>query len=391
MKTTLTRSIHEQLLLPTWVHDRVLSANLRLNNYVVNAVAVQPGLEAVFEVSNENLVALRSDYDQAAKVFSTPFLAYLPTLETVNDWRAFVDGRTPTATMDRLIASLPELSIVERQGLEQENRTYINALYDVLNMSVVAAPLLGISNEVAEFLRSIPQYRLDAAISNLLLPLFKWRFADELFWMETLNKRLSRDLVAHYIMAASPLRLDRIEHSEPWTVFRAERFISDALFEGFLYFGCRAKSVSALFPNSLDDARKAYTRLHGKPSPSGKPPSSLIWYLNSPGRRVESTFQTWLFRSALSCEVSIPESFLATLDVGRAFYGDDSSVPPERALHLARTMSINEDLATRPCRTCGTPYLASNSSEKIELAQSFVCPCCNGSLTSPRSGPRRRS
>lgn len=391
MQTAHSRSIFEQFILPSWVQDRALSANLRISNYVVNAVAVRPALADVFRVSHENLLALRNDQENSTKVFCTPFLAFAPTLSTIADWRSFIEGTMPTVTMDRLQAGLPhDLSVVERLALEHTNRSYITALYDMLNMSVLAAPLLGVSNELAAYLRSVPQHEMDVAISDRLVPLFQWRFADEMFWLETHAGRLSRELIAHYLMESSPLRTDRLPHSGPWGKFRLETFVRDALFEAFLYFSCRAKSVASLFNTSVDTAREAYRRIHGKPSPSGQPPSSLTWFIETAPRRVQSTFQMWLFRSAIACDVSTPESFVAAMDINRAFFADDCKVPPERSMHLARSMSMNEELAVWPCRKCGTPYLASNSSDRIELSQSFTCPCCNGTLTATRGGNRRR-
>ncbi|CAM3370816.1 MULTISPECIES: FlhC family transcriptional regulator [Cupriavidus] len=390
MQTTPTRSIYEQFVLPAWVRDRVLAANLRINNYVLNAVTVHPTLESIFRVSSENLRSLRDDLYQSAKILGTPFLAYAPTLTTIDDWRSFIEGRMPTATMERLKTGLPRnLSVVDRLALEHTNRAYINAMYDLLNMSVLAAPLIGISNELAAYMRSVPQHELDVAITERLVPLFHWRFADEMFWLESHSGRLSREMISHYLMETSPLRTDRLAHSGVWGNFRLETFVRDALSEAFLALSCRAMSVSSLFNITIETTRKTYQRLHGKPSPPGQPPSSLMWYLDSAQRRVQSTFQIWLFRSAIACDVSTPESFVATLDIHRAFFSDDCKVPPERSLHLARSMSMHEELAVWPCRKCGTPYLASNSSAKIELSQSFLCPCCNGSLTASRG--RRRN
>ncbi|MCA3234938.1 MAG: hypothetical protein INH06_21960 [Cupriavidus sp.] len=391
MQTNPSRSIFEQFILPSWVQDRALSANLRISNYVVNAVAVRPELERVFRVTHSDLFSLRSDQTHSNKVFCTPFLAFAPALSSVADWRSFIEGGIPTITMERLQASLPaDLSIVERLALEHTNRSYITALYDMLNMSVLAAPLVGISNELAAYLRSVPQHEMDVAISERLVPLFHWRFADEMFWLETHAGRLTRELIAHFLMESSPMRTDKLPHSEPWGKFRLENFVRDALFEAFLYFGCRAKSVSSLFNTSLEVARDEYRRIHGRSSPSGQPPSSLTWFIETPPRRVQSTFQMWLFRSAIARDVSTPESFVAAIDINRTFFADDCKVPPERSMHLARSMAMSEELAVWPCRKCGTPYLASNSSDKIELLHSFTCPCCNGTLTATRGGNRRR-
>lgn len=105
MQTNPSRSIFEQFILPSWVQDRALSANLRISNYVVNAVAVRPELERVFRVTHSDLFSLRSDQTHSNKVFCTPFLAFAPALSSVADWRSFIEGGIPTITM-RITATL---------------------------------------------------------------------------------------------------------------------------------------------------------------------------------------------------------------------------------------------------------------------------------------------
>ncbi|SPK77431.1 conserved protein of unknown function (plasmid) [Cupriavidus taiwanensis] len=389
MKQRQTEVLSDQFLLPNWVLDRIMSANFRLTTYMVNSLAVTKDLAAVFDTEHEDIAKLRDDYETASLIFGTPFVTFLPTLPSAEDWRCYIQGRTPTAPLSKLEGMMPALTLVQSMQLEQANRAYITALYDVLNMSVLAAPLLGMSVELAEYLRSVPQHKVDLAIAERRIPLFKWRLSNRLFWFEAAAGRLTSDMVAHYLMDNSPIRSDRLPHSGPWGNFHLSRFARLAYCEGFIRLRCRAKSVAALFDITPDKMREMYLRIHGESSPSGQQPASAVWYLESASRRVQSTMLIWLFRSALAEEASVPEAFICAMDISRRLFGDEF-MPAERAFHLSRSMSTDEDLAIRSCRSCSTPYLASNTAPKIELAQSFQCPCCSGALSSPNSPLRRK-
>jgi len=389
MKQRQTEILSDQFLLPNWVLDRILSANFRLTTYIVNSLAVTKGLSAVFDTEHEDIAKLRDDYETASLIFGTPFLTFLPTLSSAEDWRSYIEGRTPTSLVSKIEGMMPELTLIQSMQLEQANRAYVTALYDVLNMSLLAAPLLGMPVDLAEYLRSVPQHKADLAIAERRIPLFKWRLANRLFWFEAAAGRLTADMVAHYLMDNSPIRSDRLPHSGPWGNFHLPRFARLAYCEGFLRLRCRAKSVAALFDVTPDKMRELYLRIHGESSPSGQQPASAVWYLESASRRVQSTTLIWLFRGALAEEATVPEAFIFAMDICRRLFGDDF-LPAERAFHLARSMSTDEDLAIRACRSCSTPYLASNTSPRIELARSFQCPCCSGALSSPNSPLRRK-
>lgn len=384
-----TKGLSDQFLLPQWVLDRIMSANFRLTTYIVNALAVTRTLAPLFDAEHEDIARLRDDHETSSLIFGAPFLAFLPTLSSPEDWKSYIDGRTPTTSVGTLAKSMPTLTPVQHMQLEQANRAYLTALYDVLNMSLLAAPILGMSVELAEYLRSVPQHKIDLAIAERRIPLFKWRLPNRIFWFEAVAGRLTADTVAHYIMDSSPIRSDRLPHSGPWGNFHLSRFVRMAYCEGFIRMRCRAKSVAALFDTTPEKMRELYLQIHGESSPSGQQPASAVWYLESASRRVQSTALLWLFRSALAEAATIPEAFICAMDVCRRLFGD-AFMPAERAFHLTRSMSTDEDLAIRSCRSCGTPYLASNTAPKIELANSFQCPCCSGALSSPNSPLHRK-
>ena len=79
---------------------------------------------------------------------------------------------------------MPTVDVLTAREIYYYNCTYVSLLKDVLHMSVVAAPLLGISFELAEYLMDLPIGRLEAAIGAITFPLFRWRFAEQLFWTE---------------------------------------------------------------------------------------------------------------------------------------------------------------------------------------------------------------
>ncbi|GLC91950.1 hypothetical protein Tamer19_13580 [Cupriavidus sp. TA19] len=377
-----TKKFHEQFLHPAWLQDRTLSANLRLSTALVNTLAVKPMFESIFGAKKDDLQALRDSVEQSSTVLGSPFLAFAPTLETPADWACFTEGSTSTLTFDRLAMKTPELTPVDKMLLEQYNRLYVGALYDVLNISVLAAPLLGISNELADYLRTLPQHRVELAISSRAIPLFKWRFSNSMFWAEASGGRMSSELMAHYLMVHSPVRADKLSHSGAWGGLRIARPLQEAYAEAFVYFKCRAKGVASLFNMNVTAVRKMYLRIHGESSPSGHSPTSSAWYLDSAGKRLQSTFHLWLFRSALSTEASIPEAFIAAVNVSQHMFGDESKVPAERAFHLLRSMATEHELDVRACRTCSTAYLTAIG----DLAHSVLCPCCSGTLSSPNVG-----
>lgn len=381
--TRLTnRDFHERFLHPAWVLDRIMSANLRLSMAMVSTLAVKPEFEPVFGAKKDDLQKLRDDAEHSSAVLCSPFLVFSPTLETPADWACFTDGSTSTLAYDRLAAATPLLSPLDKMLLEQSNRTYVGALYDVLNMSLLAAPMLGISIELAEYLRTLPQHRVELAISSRAVPLFKWRLPNSLFWAEAGGSRFSREIIAHYLMEHCPVRTDKLPHSGAWGSLRIGRALSEAYAEAFVRFRCRAKGVASLFSMSVNTVRQMYIRINGESSPPGHSPTSSAWYLDSAGRRLQSTFYLWLFRTAIATDASIPEAFISAVDISRHMFGDDTKLSPDRAFHLSRSMATAHELTVRACRTCSTSYLASAG----ELAHAALCPSCSGTLSSPNVG-----
>ncbi|PPJ65740.1 FlhC family transcriptional regulator, partial [Staphylococcus aureus] len=92
----------------------------------------------------------------------------------------------------------------------------------------------------------------------------------------------------------------------------------------------------------------------------------------------------------LAARANEPEAFITALDTVGRLFGDAARLTPDRAFHLARSVSTGSDLSMSSCRTCSTHYLTCHTTPKIELAASFYCPSCTGALTAPRKGKPRK-
>ena len=104
---------------------------------------------------------------------------------------------------------MPAVDGVTARDIFHYNCSYVSLLKDVLHMSILAAPLLGISFELAEYLTDLPIGRLEAAIGAITFPLFRWRFDEQLFWTEYSAGWLTDESVAHYLMSTSNLNRAR--------------------------------------------------------------------------------------------------------------------------------------------------------------------------------------
>ncbi|MCM2248733.1 hypothetical protein, partial [Klebsiella pneumoniae] len=87
---------------------------------------------------------------------------------------------------------------------------------------ILAAPLLGISKELAVYLRSLPQHVLDLAISRVDFPMFRWRLDSKRFWIDFETARVSPDAIGHHFLATVPMRADRIEAKQSWSNLRLD-------------------------------------------------------------------------------------------------------------------------------------------------------------------------
>ena len=219
------------------------------------------------------------------------------------------------------------LSTVTARDIFHYNCTYVSLLKDVLHLNVLAAPLLGISFELADYLMALPIGRLEAAIGGIRFPLYRWRFDDNLFWTEYCAGELTDESVAHYVMRTSNLKSSSLPYKNLWSDLRLDRAKRDVYARLMMTQGCRASTATNLFALNRRITRNTYRQIHGVSSPCGNSASSLTWYVE---RRftASGSMLVWLYRCALENGANIPEALIASNDVLEKMFGDRLSCQP---------------------------------------------------------------
>ncbi|RWA55697.1 hypothetical protein AU476_06190 [Cupriavidus sp. UYMSc13B] len=212
----------ERLQLTRMTCDRIRSANYHLTDHLAELLGVHPELEQILHIGKASVDKFRKAEATQRDLMGTPFLVVVPTLSDVQDWRCLIENTTTTLAVDALRSQLPAWSSDDRLRLFYNNRHYIWLMVELLHVSVLAAPLLGINKELAEFLRSLPQHVLDMAIARVDFPIFRWRLDSKLFWIDFDSKRLGPDSNGHHFLASTPLRADRMDSKHSWTNLRLE-------------------------------------------------------------------------------------------------------------------------------------------------------------------------
>lgn len=377
-------------LLPNRLTEKIQRTNYALSDFMHLALQAHRGLERVFLVSGKNMEIFKENPGPMATLMNMPFLALTPTLADHLDWQTFVEGRTTSTNVDRLTAAMPVVDDLTARDIFHYNRTYIQLLTDVLHMSLVAAPILGLSLELAQYLREKPIALLEAAIGKINFPLFRWRFREPNFWKEYAAGWLTEESVAHYLMLASPLKAATLPYKHLWANLRMERHDKEAYAIALMRQRCRASTAINLFGINPTLARSIYRSIHGVSSPCGCNPSSLVWYVNQGMHRLQATTYTWIYRCGLASGGNIPEALIAANDLTSNMFGVNSLITADRGNHLTRSMAMDSRLTMAPCRSCGTHYVISNGDGKIELAKDFACPGCSYLLTTKTIAAKRR-
>jgi len=390
MSNTKSPARAANTLLPHWLAEKIERTNYALSDFMHLALQAHRGMEGVFFVSNKNMEILKENAVPMATLMNMPFLALSPALADHRDWQTFVEGRTTSTNVDKLTAAMPMVDHLTARDIFHYNRTYIQMLKDVLHMSLVAAPILGLSHDLAQYLREKPIALLEAAIGGIGFPLFRWRFNEPNFWREYAAGWLTEESVAHYLMHGSPLKAAALPYKHLWANLRIERHDKDAYAIAMMTQGCRASTASNLFNLMPTKARSTYKSIHGVSSPCGCNPSSLVWYVDQAIHRLQGTAYTWIYRCGLASGGNIPEALIAANDLISKMFGTNSLITADRGNHLTRSMAMDSRLTMAPCRGCGTHYIISNGEGKIELAKDFACPGCNYLLTTKTLAAKRR-
>lgn len=382
----------QNLLLSDWLTEKVQRGNFALTDFMRRSIGANGRMQSVFSLSLDNVATFDEHIGAKATLMNMPFLALSPVLDDPRDWESFVDGVMYSSKVESLIAAMPKLDQVTSRDVYHYNLSYVQLLKDVLHMSIVAVPLLGISTEMAAYLKQVPMARLEKAVGSISFPLFQWRFHDQNFWLEYSAGWLTEETVAHYIMATSPVRAGSLPYKHLWTDLRLERSQREDFARLMMAQGCRSATAIDLFGLNQNKARALYREIHGVSSPCGCRASSLTWFIETAVHRLQASVYVWLYRNGLENKANIPQALIAANDVMAKMFGRNLVITADRANYLTRSMAMDSRLTMAPCRACGTDYVLSNGEGKIELAKDFSCPGCNY-LLAPKSqvGKRKQS
>jgi len=389
-KNTLD-AIETNIALPAFLAEKVQRENYSLTDAMHKVLARYPDAEGVLGLSLDNMELFDTHADPKATLMNMPFLALSPTLPDPRDWDTFVNGVLRSRKVEELTDKMPEVDGMTGRDIFHNNSSYVTLLKDVLHMNVLAAPLLGLSLELAHYLKGLPMRRIQSAIGEIKFPLYRWRFDDNMFWTEYRTGWLSNEAVAHYLMRTAQLPPSTLPFKHAWSDLRLDRAQRDVYARALMTQGCRAATATNLFTLNATKARNTYREIHGVSSPCGCNPTSLVWYVEHPTHRLQGTFLAWLYRAALANGGNIPEALIASIDVAEKMFGKELVISPDRAIHLTRAMAIHSRLTMTPCRTCKTEYILSNEQGRIELAKDFFCPGCSYSLKSRSAKKQAKS
>lgn len=375
----------ERLYVPHWLISQIQGTNFDLVDHMKSLLQQDGRFNEVLAVERKEIEHFKHNQVSLRSLLRTPFLMVSPTLQTVEDWRCFVEDTPTTLAVDELRRKVPPLDSLSAQAIQYTNRRFLDLVTGLVNMSVLAAPLLGISTDLAKYLQQLQPYRLRIALGRMQgIPLFRWRFHSPTFWYEFTGSTLTDELIAHQIMLTSPEKTGQLPNLAGWGELRLERAKNETFADAMMAYECRASTAATLFRLNQNTLRKRYVAINGTSSKMGNQPNSLSWCADTPQNRLHATTYTWLYRSALAMGANAPEALIATNDVyGKLF--DTKLVSADRGVNITRSMAADTRMAVAPCRSCGTHYLASNTATKIEMHSSFTCPACSQQLR-----PRRR-
>jgi hypothetical protein len=380
----------DRFYVPEWLTGQIQVANFTLVDHMKWLLKQDGRFNEVFNVERKEIEQLQLNQSSLRNLLRAPFLMVEPTLQTVEDWRCFVDDTATTVAVDVLRRKTPELDSLMAYAVNQQNSTFVSLVTQVLNVSVMGAPLLGISTEVAKYLMSVPHHKLHVAIGRMKeLPLFRWRFNSPTFWWEFAGSTLTDETIAHQIMSTSPSRVGELPYAAHWGDLRLGRLKNEAYASALMAYGLRASTASNLFGMNQHSMRIRYSEIHGKSSPCGNTATSLTWFVETPVHRLHATVYAWLYRSATAMGANPAEALIATNDVYDRLFGGNRVIMPDRGWNLIRSMAADARLTIAPCRTCSTHYVVSNNDTKIEMHSRFTCPACNQQLGAKKRAARR--
>ncbi|GJG97745.1 FlhC family transcriptional regulator [Cupriavidus pauculus] len=368
----------EKLILDSYRRDRIRTANYYFTDYLAEAVSAYPILESILRVSREDIAALRSSQDAHRDLMGTPFSVVTPVLTEVADWQCLISGGPPTRTVENLRAQIPTWPESDALRLLYNNRDFSLLVMELLHRSAVAAPLLGISLDLAKYLRSLSPHAFDLAIQMAGFPAFRWRLQSKKFWIDLRSRHLSRECLGHHILESTPLRAHQLRSTPRRWAIQVDPAMKPVYCDLMVRQRFRASVVADVLGFPIEQVRKRHRLIHRRPSVSGQLPQSKAWYFETASHRLQATMVTTLHRAARADGYNPVEALIAAYDLFRRFFGEESRVTPERSIHAAQLSESGAHLRLAPCKMCETPYLVANSPDKIGMPTGFQCPGCFG-------------
>lgn len=376
----------ERLHVPDWQTDQIQTANFDFVEYIRWLLASDSRFNEIFKVERKDIEHLRMNPASLRSLLRAPFLMVAPTLTTVEDWRCLVENSATTVAVDRLRAALPPVEGIELYAIRNQNQRFMTLASNLIHTSVLAAPLLGITPEVADYLGSLRGSQIRLALGRIGgLPLFRWRFTGSTFWYEFTADTLTDESIAHQIMLTAPPDTTKPGQLPIFPELRLDRWEKEMFSSAMMAHGLRASTASEVFTLNQSKLRGRFREIHGKSSPCGNLARSLTWFVETAAQRLHATIYIWLYRKAIARGANAAEALIATHDIYTRLFGGTPLISADRAYNLTSAMAADTRLTTAPCRSCSTHYVVSNSDMRVEMHQSFTCPACALEL-----GPRRK-
>jgi len=366
-----------------YLREQVEYVNRNLLDFIrVNAQAGRLPYH-VAGITEQQLTTLHlpSLSSEKQRILRTPVLCFRPIVSTAREFALLFDeGSQLSHRLQSIANATPNYPSNNEAAIRvrYENKRYLEMLKTVLAVNHTAAPMLGLSTEIAEMIKAMSLVKLHAGTSKWHFPLFEWRYQGDSFWHAVTTNRLSEEALAHFIMQTC---FDRETPTHPpKTNKRIGKFLQELYSEAMIRMGARPSTINALFLVPTNIAKRRYTEVHGKAATTGKIPTGNAYYTQSPAHRVQSSTFVWLYRHGLRSSENVYEATISAANKCSLLFTVNPLLHCDRAAVLAQTFLKFQNLHLAPCRKCRTPYVLQSSGDKIELQDFFKCPCCTNML-----------
>jgi DNA-directed RNA polymerase subunit RPC12/RpoP len=344
---------------------------------------LHPEYETLTGLSSVRTQALLDLTRQLSLLATTPFSLFSPVFNDIQSWEALV-ANWPSESVVKVKDQAPRhVGTAQLYQIRHANQLYLHLIREFSANYVLAPAIFGMSREVMTFLGNLSaSSEIDLLYNIGPVPLFKWRMGTPRFWFDHTTGALTRERIAHFIMEVSPAenKISNLPRKADWDAYGFKKTLVEDYMDALLAYGFRAASVSKIMRRTPAEVRNRFKSIHGKASICGSAPKSLSWIISSAKNRLHATFFTYLYRNANTESSRAYLPFLATLNLYEKMFSVSEKgqyLTVDRAFHMLRMMANDSSMNVGACKRCTTQYLISNSSEKIELAESYSCPFCS--------------